>query len=123
MIFITILLVVAIVATVLLGFYACKTHSDNPIVGSIVTGIVTFTMAITLINGCVKAKVDKALIQSQLENPSQYTYTQLAEHNEKVTKLRVWQGTIFSFYNDVDLSNIDIDSVSQKVIVENKENN
>ena len=117
MIFMTILLVVATIATVLLGFYSCKTGSDNSILWSIVMGFDVISLAFWLAYNCSKAKVDKALIQSQLENPSQYTYTQLVEHNEKVTKYRVWQGTIFSFYNDVDLSNIDIDSVSQKVMV------
>lgn len=56
-------------------------------------------------------------MQSHLEYPVHYTYIQLAEHNEFVIKAKVWQGTIFSFYNDVDLQTIDIDNVSQKVIV------
>jgi hypothetical protein len=67
----------------------------------------------------IEAKTNKALMKAHLESPSNFTYSQLAEHNELVTKSKVWQGTIFSFYNDVDLQTIDIDNVSQKVRVSN----
>ena len=68
----------------------------------------------------VNAKKDMAIMRSHLENPTYYTYSQLAEHNEHVAELKFWQGTIFSFYNGEDLQAIDIDSVSNKVVVEPK---
>ena len=119
MIFMTVGLVVAIIATVL--FVIMYIHDGGlEIFGAFISGVMAITLAVVLPTYCLNAKINKALIQSHLENPNNYTYTQLAEHTELATKLRVWQGTIFSFYNDVDLQTIDINSVSQKVVVEPK---
>ena len=119
MIFMTVGLVVAIIATVL--FVIMYIYNDGlEIFGAVISGVIAITLAVVLPNCYLEARINKALIQSHLENSTNYTYTQLAEHNELVTKLRVWQGTIFSFYNDVDLQTIDINSVSQKVVVEPK---
>ncbi|MEE3413512.1 MAG: hypothetical protein VZQ58_06510 [Bacteroidales bacterium] len=116
-----ILLVVAIVATVLLGIYADKEISDGAEFGAWCSGVIAFVIMVCLICVCIDAKENKALIQAHLDNPTNYTYSQLAEHNEFVTKNKVWQGTIFSFYNDTDLQVIDIDNVSQKVIIDSKD--
>ena len=121
MVFMIILLVVAIVAAVLLGIYADKEISDGAEFGAWCSGIIAFITVITLICVCIDAKTNKALMQSHLDNPANYTYSQLAEHNEFVTKAKVWQGTIFSFYNDTDLQVIDIDNISQKVIIDSKD--
>lgn len=121
MVFMIILLVVAIVATVLLGIYADKEISDGAEFGAWVSGITAFILVVCLICLGIEAKENKALMQAHLDNPANYTYSQLAEHNELVTKRKVWQGTIFSFYNDADLQVIDIDSVSQKVILDSKD--
>ena len=121
MVFMIILLVVAIVATVLLGLYYAKKDSDCAEFGAWVSGITAFILVVTLICVWIDAKTNKALIQAHLDNPTNYTYSQLAEHNEFVTKAKVWQGTIFSFYNDTDLQVIDIDNVGQKVIIDSKE--
>ena len=115
----TIGLVVAIIATVLFAIMYIY-NEGLELLGAVISGSTAITLAVLLPYCCVEARINKALIQSHLENPTNYTYTQLAEHNELVTKLGVWQGTIFSFYNDVDLQTIDIDSVSQKVVVEPK---
>lgn len=118
MVFFIILSVVAIVATVLLGIYAKKGTSDDAEVGAWVSGITAFILVVCLVCLGIEAKENKALIQARLDNPTNYTYSQLAEHNEFVTKRKVWQGTIFSFYNDTDLQVIDIDNISQKVIMQ-----
>lgn len=124
MVFMTIGLIVTAIVTVLcIIMYAYASYGFTALgafVGAFVAGLSAIILAVLLPGFWSDARINKALIQSHLENPSNYTYTQLAEHNELVTKLRVWQGTIFSFYNDVDLKTIDIDSVSQKVIVEPK---
>lgn len=123
MIFCIILLVVAIAATVLFGVSATKTYGDTKECLSFfawVMLIIAATLSIFLSFECSKSHVNKTKYQSHLENPTQYTYEQLAEHNEEVTGHRAWQGTIFSFYNGVDLSNVDIDNVSHKVIVGDK---
>lgn len=109
MAFLIILIVVAAIATVFLSFRAKA--------GAFLSGICLITASVLLAGYGCDAKINKALMQSHLESPTNYTYVQLAEHNELVTKCKVWQGTIFSFYNDVDLQTIDIDNVSQKVIV------
>lgn len=122
MIFMTIGLVVAVIATVL--FIIMYVNNEGwEFIGAVMSGITAITLAFLLPYHCIGARINKALIQSHLENPTNYTYTQLAEHNELVTKLGVWQGTIFSFYNDTNLETIDIDSVSQKVVVEPKKEN
>ena len=119
MIFMTVGLVVAIIDTVL--SVIMYIHDGGlEIFEAFISGVIAITLAAVLLTCCLEVRINKALIQSHLENPNNYTYTQLAEHNELVTKLRVWQGTIFSFYNDVDLQTIDINSVSQKVVVEPK---
>lgn len=122
MVFLIIFSVVATVATVLLGIYAEKGTSDGAEVGAWVSGIAAFILVVLLICCGIEAKENKALIQAHLDNPTNYTYSQLAEHNELVTKRKVWQGTIFSFYNDTDLQTIDIDSISQKVIIDSQNN-
>ena len=121
MVFMIILLVVTIVATVLLGIYAAKESSDGAEFGAWSSGIIAFIIVVCIICLGIEAKENKALIQAHLDNPTNYTYSQLAEHNELVTKKKVWQGTIFSFYNDTDLQVIDIDNISQKVIVDSKD--
>lgn len=118
MVFMTITLVVAIIATVVFG--VMYVHNDGyELIGAFAAAVLAISLAVILPVSCVEAKTNKALIQSHIENPTNYTYSQLAEHNELVTKLGVWHGTIFSFYNDVDLKTIDIDNMSQKVMVEN----
>lgn len=89
---------------------------------SIISGIIAGMLMLVFIGFWVDAKTNKALMKAHLENPSNFTYSQLAEHNELVTKSKVWQGTIFSFYNDVELQTIDIDNISQKVTIDSKEN-
>lgn len=121
MVFFIILSVVAIVATVLLGICANKEFSDVAALGAGEWGITALIAVACLVCLGIEAKENKALIQAHLDNPANYTYSQLAEHNELVTKRKVWQGTIFSFYNDTDLQVIDIDNVSQKVIIDSKE--
>lgn len=121
MVFMIILLVVAIVATVLLGIYADKEISDGAEFGAWISGITAFILVVCLVCLGIESKENKALIQAHLDNPANYTYSQLAEHNELITKRKVWQGTIFSFYNDTDLQVIDIDNISQKVIIDSKE--
>lgn len=118
----TIGLVVAIIAAVVFGVMYVHNMGCELLV-AVPAGITAVILAVLLPLFCIEAKTNKALMQSHIENPTNYTYSQLAEHNELVTKLGVWHGTIFSFYNDVDLKTIDIDNISQKVIVENKENN
>ena len=122
MVFLIIGIVVAVIAAVL----CCVWDYHNgwwsgASIGSAIFGVIAFMLMVIVIHAGLDAKAEKALMQAQLENPSNYTYSQLAEHNEKVAKYRVWQGTIFSFYNDVDLQTIDIDNVSQKVIIDSKE--
>ena len=108
MVFMIIALVVAVIAIVV--FSIMFVHNDD---FEFLVGIFAATvLAVFLLLNCIDAKTNKALMQAHLENPTSYTYSQLAEHNELVTKLRVWQGTIFSFYNDVDLKTIDIDNIS-----------
>lgn len=110
--------IVAVIATILFAFYYVKKDSCDALVGAFVSGVISIC-AIGLLFGCLAdAKQNKAFIQSIHDNPTNYTYSQIAEYNEFATKSRVWQGTIFSFYNDTDLHTINIDSVSQKVIVE-----
>ena len=121
MVFFIILLVVAIVATVLLAIYADKEISDFAACGAWMSGITALIVVVCLVCIGIEAKENKALMQAHLDNPANYTYSQLAEHNELVTKRKVWQGTIFSFYNDTDLQVIDIDNVSQKVIIDSKD--
>lgn len=118
MTFMIILLVVFIVATVL---SLSQGDSESVLLAGIISGIIACALAISIPILAVDTKENKALMQAHLENPANYTYSQLAEHNELVTKAKVWQGTIFSFYNDVDLQTIDIDSVSQKVVIDSKE--
>lgn len=118
-----ILTVIAVIVAVGLFWYTFECDSVGSMLGGLVSLIVAVTLAVCTPVFWNEAKINKALIQAHLENPTNYTYTQLAEHNELVTKLGVWHGTIFSFYNDVDLKTIDVDSISQKVVVENKENN
>ena len=119
MIFFIILLVVAIAATVLFGTLWDNDKLDDSTGEFLVAVFFFFFLAIAgaLIGLGITAHTNKTKYQSHLENPTQYTYEQLAEHNEEVTEHRAWQGTIFSFYNGVDLSNVDIDNVSHKVIV------
>lgn len=117
MVFMVILAVVAFIASVLLGWYAEKECSDFATGGCVLFGLTAVTFLVLLVIFSCDARVNKALMQNYIEKPSNYTYEQLAEHNKFVTKSKVWQGTIFSFYNDVDLQTIDIDSVSQKVII------
>lgn len=123
MVFLTIVIVVAVIAAVLCIVWNAHEDwcSEGAFIGGIISGFIAFMLMVIVILVGVDAKTEKALMQAQLENPANYTYSQLAEHNEKVTKYRVWQGTIFSFYNDVDLQIIDIDNVSQKVIIDSKE--
>jgi hypothetical protein len=122
MVFMVILTVIAVVVAVGLLLYAFEGDGDvRSVFGGVASLVVAITLAICTPVFWNEAKVNKALIQAHLENPTNFTYTQLAEHNELVTKLGVWHGTIFSFYNDVDLKTIDIDSVSQKVLVEQDE--
>ena len=122
MIFAIIALGVAIIAAVVFGVMYIH-NSGCELIGATVAGTAAILLAVYLPVRCIEAKTNKALMQAHLENPTNYTYSQFAEHNALVTKLRVWHGTIFSFYNDVDLKTIDIDNISHKVIVENKENN
>ena len=117
MVFMIILLVVAIVAAVL-DIYIDKEISDGGAGFSVITA---FILAVCLICLSIEAKENKALIQAHLDNPTSYTYSQLAEHNELVTKKKVWQGTIFSFYNATDLQVIDIANISQTVIIDSKD--
>ena len=123
MVFLTIVIVVAVIAAVLCIVWNAHEDwcSEGAFIGGIISGFIAFMLTVIVILVGVDAKTEKALMQAQLENPANYTYSQLAEHNEKVTKYRIWQGTIFSFYNDVDLQIIDIDNVSQKVIIDSKE--
>lgn len=123
MVFLTIVIVVAVIAAVLCIVWNAHEDwcSEGAFIGGIISGFIAFMLMVIVILVGVDAKTEKALMQAQLENPANYTYSQLAEHNEKVTKYRIWQGTIFSFYNDVDLQIIDIDNVSQKVIIDSKE--
>ena len=124
MVFLIIVIVVTVIASVLCAVW--NSHKDwcsaGAFVGGGISGFMAFMLMVIAISARVDARAEKALMQSHLENPANYTYSQLAEHNEKVAKHRVWQGTIFSFYNDVDLQSIDIDNVSQKVIIDSKEN-
>ena len=120
--FMIIALVVAVIAAVVFGIMFVENYGCEILV-SVMAGFAAIVLAFLLPASCIKAKTNKALMQAHLENPTNYTYSQLAEHNELVAKLRVWHGTIFSFYNDVDLKTIDIDNISQKVMVEGKENN
>ena len=120
MVFSIIASIVAVIITVLLGFYAVKEYSDIAGLGAFGLGFTSLILIIFLLAYCAEVRENKALIRSHLENPTNYTYSQLAKHNEFVDKAKVWQGTIFSFYNDVDLQSIDINSVSQKVIIESK---
>ena len=114
MIFMTILSVVLVALTVLAIWAKCDEESVFFYV-IICALCICFTIGFK-----VDAKKDMAIMRSHIENPTYYTYSQLAEHNEHVAKLKFWQGTIFSFYNGEDLETIDIDSVSQKVVVEPK---
>ena len=124
MVFLIIGIVVTLIAAVLCVVWNAHEDwcSEGAFVGSAISGFIAFMLMVIVICVGVEAKTEKALMQAHLENPANYTYSQLAEHNEKVAKYRVWQGTIFSFYNDVDLQIIDIDSISQKVIIDSKEN-
>lgn len=121
MVFMIILTVIAAIVAVGLIWYALENDVAAALPGGLISLAVAITLAICTPVFWNEAKVNKALIQAHLENPTNYTYTQLAEHNEFVTKLGVWHGTIFSFYNDIDLKTIDIDSVSQKVLVKQDE--
>ena len=123
MVFLIIGIVVTLIASVLCVVWNSHKDwcSDGALNGSVISGCTAFMLMVIVICVGVGAKTEKALMQAHLENPANYTYSQLAEHNEKVARYRVWQGTIFSFYNDVDLQIIDIDSVSQKVIIDSNE--
>lgn len=114
---------VILAALALVGAYKSSTVSseDNYFAGAFVSIVIAIMLGVCTLCSWADAKENKALIKAHLENPTCYTYTQLAEHNELVTKHKVWQGTIFSFYNDVDLQAINIDNVSQKVIMDSKE--
>lgn len=117
-------IVVAVIAAVLCGVWLPKKDwcsDDGAILGAVTSGSIAIILIALVIIFGIDAKTNKALMQSHLDNPTNYTYSQLAEHNEKVAKSRAWQGTIFSFYNDTDLQVIDIDNVSQKVIIDSKE--
>lgn len=118
MIFMFILFVIFVITTVLLGVYYYKEYSYNALLLSLMSGVAAVVLLICIIWFGVEAKQNKALIRAHLDNPSNYTYSQLAIHNELITKLRVWHGTIFSFYNDTELQIIDIDNISQKVIID-----
>ena len=123
MVFLIIVIAVAVIAAVLCSVwnYHEGWRSDRAICGSFISWCIVMILMTILVCFGIDAKEEKALMQSHLENPTDYTYGQLAEHNEKVAKYRAWQGTIFSFYNDVDLQIIDINSVSQKVIIDSNE--
>lgn len=121
MVFMTIVVIIFTVLTVLFGLYAAKKYSDVAAFTSATTGCIAFGFLVAVLIYGAEAKQNKALMQAHLEKPTNYIYSQFAEHNELVTKAKVWQGTIFSFYNDVDLQTIDIDSISQKVIVDSKD--
>ena len=122
MVFSIIVIVVAVIAAVLCVWnYHKDLCSEGALAGSIISGFIAFMLMAIVITVGLDAKFEEALMKADLENPDNYTYSQLAKHNEKVAKCRVWQGTIFSFYNDVDLQIIDIDNVSQKVIIDSKE--
>lgn len=121
MTFMIIMIIVTMVLAVGFGIVGFSLALEKPIVVSVInTPILVIFILLTTILG-LNAKTQKALIQSHLENPANYTYSQLAEHNKFVTEKKVWQGTIFSFYNDIDLQTIDINSVSQKVLIESDE--
>lgn len=120
MIFMTISVIIFVVAALLLGIYYVNTYADWAKIGAALSGCLVVVFIVLLSCFGVESKTNKALMQAHLEKPTIYTYSQLAEHNELVTKLKVWQGTIFSFYNDVDLQTIDIDNISQKVMIEPK---
>lgn len=119
----TIGIVVAVIAAVFFGVwnYHKGWRLDWATSGSVISGFIAGMLMLIVICVGIDAKENKALMKAHLENPSNFTYSQLAEHNELVTKSKVWQGTIFSFYNDVELQTIDIDSVSQKVTIDSKE--
>ena len=123
MLFSIIVIVVAVIAAVFCGVwnYHKDSCSEGAFVGSAISGFIALMLMVIVICVGVDAREEKALMKAHLENPTNYTFSQLAEHNEKVTRYRVWQGTIFSFYNDVDLQIIDIDNISQKVIIDSKE--
>lgn len=114
-------IIVFTVSAVLCILHEANNYSDAALIGGILTGSIAFGLLVGVIVLGVSAKQNKALMKAHLENPTYYTYSQIAEHNELVTKAKVFQGTIFSFYNDVDLQTIDIDNVSQKVIIEPKD--
>lgn len=120
MVFSIIAIIVSVVIATLLLVYSLNEGSVLALMVSIVFGYSSVLIAGVMVTKYAESRAYKALIQSHLENPTYYTYSQLAEHNSFVAATKVWQGTIFSFYNDVDLESIDIDSISQKVIIENK---
>ena len=123
MVFMIIEIVMAVIAVVLFGVvnYHKGWRLDWATLGSAISGAIACMLMLILICAGIDAKENKSLMKAHLENPSNFTYSQLAEHNEFVTKSKVWQGTIFSFYNDVELQTIDIDNVSQKVTIDSKE--
>lgn len=123
MIFITIGLIVTVIALIFFGIMTINEYDNGWFAfGGLISTIAVIILAVLLPTFCYEARINKTLIKSHLENPSYYTYAQLAEHNELVTKLKAWQGTIFSFYNDTDLQTIDIDNISAKVDIENCQN-
>lgn len=121
MVFSIILSGVFTVFTVLLVLYSINAIDNEAFSCAAVTAFIAIGIAVIAFVFGLDAKANKALINAHINNPTRYTYEQLASHNELVTKLSVWHGTIFSFYNDTNLQTIDIDNVSQKIIVGTKD--
>lgn len=106
-----------VILTIVFGALAALSiHGRDEDTADFLVMLTLIIMGVTIIMK-VSANKEIALMRSHIENPTAYTYSQLAEHNERVTEIKFLQGTPFSFYNGVDLQLIDIDSVSQKVII------
>lgn len=62
---------------------------------------------IFLIGGSVNAVMTKNTIMDMRENPTNYTIFDKHDTNKDIKNAKVFQGTIFSFYNGFDLTYIE----------------
>ena len=83
-----------------------------------------FPLLFCTVTFCLLMVGRKANISSYYEakqHPEYFSNTQRIEDNEVIAKIKAYQGTIFSFYNDIDFEYFEIEDGNKVIITKGVE--